>query len=374
MVVEDIGRYKKDCGSPPAIQVKNLKKYYGSIEVLRGIDLVIPQGSYTTFLGPSGSGKTTLLKIIAGFSSVSQGTINISGVDVTDQPARARDVGIVFQNYALFPHLTARENVEYPLRVRKMPREDRRKRAFEYLERVHLSQWADRYPRELSGGQQQRVALARSLVYGPKLLLLDEPLSALDKHLRGHMQDFLKELQQDLGISFVHVTHDQSEALALSSLVLIMRDGRLEQVGSPQEIYCEPSSRFVADFIGNSNIVDCHVNARNGRLATIRLGDEPAVDVSIPRGISAEFGAGEKSILLLRPENAEIAGHMDTVAVAMSGPVLRTTFMGSHYEVVFATPHGELTAHLKTDYPRGQLVRVSWRAENIVVLPAGDAR
>ncbi|WP_084044677.1 ABC-type Fe3+/spermidine/putrescine transport system ATPase subunit (plasmid) [Ensifer sp. WSM1721] len=364
----------RDCGSPPAIQIKNLKKYFGAVEVLRGIDLIIPQGSYTTFLGPSGSGKTTLLKIIAGFSSVSTGSINIAGVDVTHYAARAREVGIVFQNYALFPHLTARENVEYPLKLRKMPGNERRRRALEFLERVQLTQWADRYPRELSGGQQQRVALARSLVYGPKLLLLDEPLSALDKHLRGHMQEFLKELQRSLGISFVHVTHDQTEALALSSQVVIMRDGRLEQVGSPEEIYREPTSRFVADFIGNSNIVECQIGPRNGRHATISLGDVQTIGVPIPASAAERLAVGEKPLLLLRPENAGAPRQGDERAVAMSGPVLRTTFMGTHYEVVFDTPQGEITAHLNKDYARGQTVHVAWRAEDTVLLPADDAR
>ncbi|MER9056909.1 ABC transporter ATP-binding protein [Mesorhizobium sp. M0910] len=359
----------KDCGSPPAIQISRLKKCYGAVEVLRGIDLTIPEGSYTTFLGPSGSGKTTLLRIIAGFASVSEGTVSISGVDVTDRAARARGIGMVFQNYALFPHLTARENVEYPLKVRRLPREERRRRALEYLERVHLSEWADRYPRELSGGQQQRVALARSLVYGPKLLLLDEPLSALDKHLRGQMQDFLKELQRDLGITFVHVTHDQSEALALSSLVVIMRDGRLEQVGSPEQIYLEPNSRFVAGFIGNSNIVCCSVTARNGRLATVRLEEGTEVGVPIPAGVTERLGVGEKSLLLLRPEKAETGYGIDTSVVSMSGPVLSTTFMGTHYQVVFSTRHGEITAHLNNDYAPGQSVDVAWRAGNLIVLP-----
>ncbi|ASY73828.1 ABC transporter ATP-binding protein [Sinorhizobium fredii] len=364
----------KDCGSLPAIQIKNIKKFYGAVEVLRGINLTVPQGSYTTFLGPSGSGKTTLLKIIAGFSSVSTGSVSISGVDVTHCAARAREVGIVFQNYALFPHLTARENVEYPLKVRKVPSGERRRRALEFLERVQLSQWSDRYPRELSGGQQQRVALARSLVYSPKLLLLDEPLSALDKHLRGHMQEFLKDLQRSLGISFVHVTHDQTEALALSSQVVIMRDGRLEQVGSPEEIYREPTSRFVADFIGNSNIVECQIGPRNGRHATIKLGEARTIGVPMPASAAEKLAGGARPLLLLRPENAGASLQGDESVVAMSGPVSRTTFMGTHYEVVFDTPQGEITAHLNKDYARGQAVHVAWRAEDTVLLAAGDGR
>jgi putative spermidine/putrescine transport system ATP-binding protein len=243
---------------PPAeiaVRLRGVTKRYGPVTAVDGIDLDICEGELLTLLGPSGSGKTTTLRMIAGFELPTAGTIHLGGVDVTTRPPFDRDVNTVFQDYALFPHMSVADNVGYGLRVRKVPREPRRERVAAALRQVRLEGFDDRRPSQLSGGQRQRVALARALVNRPRVLLLDEPLGALDRGLRQEMQIELKAIQGEVGITFVFVTHDQEEALTMSDRIAVLRDGRVEQVGAPADVYERPTSPFVAGFVGTSNLL-----------------------------------------------------------------------------------------------------------------------
>jgi putative spermidine/putrescine transport system ATP-binding protein len=247
------------------VVVEGCRKTYGDVVAVDGVDLKVGAGEFFTLLGPSGSGKTTTLRMIAGFEQPDSGRITIGGDDITRQPPYARDVNTVFQDYALFPHMTVAENVGYGLKVRGVSRAARKGQVDEVLEMVRLGGYGGRKPVQLSGGQRQRVALARSIVNRPKVLLLDEPLGALDLKLRQEMQVFLKSLQRELGMTFIYVTHDQEEALTMSDHLAVFNDGRIEQVGSPSEVYERPLTEFVAGFVGTSNIVE-----RNGRRISVR--------------------------------------------------------------------------------------------------------
>jgi putative spermidine/putrescine transport system ATP-binding protein len=249
----------------PAVRLSGIRRSYGDVVAVAGVDLDIGAGEFFTLLGPSGSGKTTTLRVIAGFERPDAGRVELQGVDVTRVAPSQRAVNTVFQDYALFPHMTVAENVEYGLRVKGISRRDRRARAQEVLERVRLPGLGDRKPVQLSGGQRQRVALARAIVNRLPVLLLDEPLGALDLKLRQEMQIFLKELQRELAITFVYVTHDQEEALTMSDRLAVFNEGRIEQVGAPADVYERPATEFVAGFVGVSNILD-----RAGRRITIR--------------------------------------------------------------------------------------------------------
>jgi putative spermidine/putrescine transport system ATP-binding protein len=250
---------------PPDVRLSGLRKTYGEVVAVAGIDLEIPRGEFFTLLGPSGSGKTTTLRMIAGFEQPDAGVVELAGRDVGGLPPYDREVNTVFQDYALFPHMTVAENVEYGMRVRKVPRSERASRATEALEMVRLSGFESRKPNELSGGQRQRVALARAIVNRPRVLLLDEPLGALDLKLREQMQVELKGIQSEVRITFIYVTHDQDEALTMSDRIAVFNEGRVEQVGAPAEIYERPANRFVTGFVGVSNMLE-----RGGRRFTIR--------------------------------------------------------------------------------------------------------
>jgi putative spermidine/putrescine transport system ATP-binding protein len=265
----------------PAVRLRGVRRVFGDVVAIENLDLDIAAGEFFTLLGPSGSGKTTTLRVIAGFEQPDAGTVELAGRDVTRVAPSERDVNTVFQDYALFPHMTVQENVEYGLRVKGTPRRDRRVKATEVLERVRLPHVGGRRPVQLSGGQRQRVALARAIVNSPSVLLLDEPLGALDLKLRQEMQIFLKALQRDLGITFVYVTHDQEEALTMSDRVAVFNEGRIEQIGSPDEVYEQPTSEFVAGFVGVSNILE-----RGGRRFTVR-----------PEKIQMNGGAGEPGVV-----------------------------------------------------------------------------
>jgi putative spermidine/putrescine transport system ATP-binding protein len=252
-------------GAAPAVRLEGVRKAYGEVVAVDRVDLEIKAGEFFTLLGPSGSGKTTTLRLIAGFERPDEGRVELDGRDVSDAPPYARDVNTVFQDYALFPHMTIAENVGYGLRVKGVPRKDRQARVDEVLRRMRLPDVGKRKPVQLSGGQRQRVALARALVNRPEVLLLDEPLGALDLKLRQEMQIFLKSLQQDLAITFVYVTHDQDEALTMSDRLAVFDHGRIEQIGAPAEVYERPANAFVAGFVGVSNVVE-----RDGRRLTVR--------------------------------------------------------------------------------------------------------
>jgi putative spermidine/putrescine transport system ATP-binding protein len=249
----------------PDISVKGLTKRYGDVVAVDAIDLDISAGEFFTMLGPSGSGKTTTLRMIAGFETPDEGTIELAGEDVSRLPPYDRPVNTVFQDYALFPHMTVQQNVEYGLMVKKVKKGERRERAGEALEMVRLGSHGDRKPSQLSGGQRQRVALARAIINRPKVLLLDEPLGALDLKLRQEMQIELKSIQREVGITFVYVTHDQEEALTMSDRLAVFNQGRIEQIGPPAEVYEHPESEFIAGFVGVSNVIE-----RDGRRYTVR--------------------------------------------------------------------------------------------------------
>jgi putative spermidine/putrescine transport system ATP-binding protein len=273
---------------PPDIAVRGLSKRYGDVVAVDGIDLDIEPGEFFTMLGPSGSGKTTTLRMIAGFEIPDDGSIELAGQDVSRLPPYDRPVNTVFQDYALFPHMTVQANVEYGLMVKKVKKGERRDRAAKALDMVRLSGYGDRKPAQLSGGQRQRVALARAIVNRPKVLLLDEPLGALDLKLRQEMQIELKSIQREIGITFVYVTHDQEEALTMSDRLAVFNNGRIEQVGPPAEVYEHPESEFIAGFVGVSNVLE-----RDGRRYTIRPekidllddGREPAPGSHVEAGV-----------------------------------------------------------------------------------------
>jgi len=252
-------------GGTPDVSVSALRKHYGDVKAVDGVDLDIASGEFFTMLGPSGSGKTTTLRLIAGFERPDGGVVQLQGKDVSALAPFDRDVNTVFQDYALFPHMTVQQNVEYGLRVRKVPRPERRARAAEALRMVRLEGYGERKPGQLSGGQRQRVALARAIVNRPKALLLDEPLGALDLKLRQELQIELKQIQQELGLTFIYVTHDQEEALTMSDRIAVFNEGKIEQIGTPAEMYEHPRTEFVAGFIGTSNVL-----GRDGRRFTVR--------------------------------------------------------------------------------------------------------
>jgi len=258
MTISDVGDEVK----PRAVELQHIRKTFGPVVAVDDIDLVIDDGEFFSLLGPSGSGKTTVLRMIAGFERPDSGSVMLGGRDVTSLAPYDRDVNTVFQDYALFPHMTVQENVEYGLRVKGVGRADRRRRAAAMLDTVRLAEYGARRPNQLSGGQRQRVALARALVNHPRVLLLDEPLGALDLKLREEMQIELRTIQREVGVTFVFVTHDQGEALSMSTRVAVFNAGRLEQVGTPQEIYDHPATAFVAGFVGASNLIDDEMSRR----------------------------------------------------------------------------------------------------------------
>jgi putative spermidine/putrescine transport system ATP-binding protein len=332
----------------PAIELTGLRKSFGPVEAVAGIDLSIADGEFFAMLGPSGSGKTTVLRMIAGFESPTAGTVRLNGRDVTRTAPFERDVNTVFQDYALFPHMTVIENVEYGLKVRKVPRGRRRERALEALHTVRLEGFESRKPAAMSGGQRQRVALARALVNQPRVLLLDEPLGALDRKLRERMQVELKQIQRDVGITFVFVTHDQDEALTMSDRVAVFDSGRIAQVGTPSSVYESPATPFVADFVGTSNLL-------TGDVASALIGRE--------------------GTFAIRPEKISLAetGFPGIVAeVVYAGPVIRYLVdldAGARVVVMEQNQHtgGAAPAEL-----RGKPVRLSWRPEHVIEIPTSE--
>ena len=295
------------------VSLRQLTKQFGSFRAVDGISLEIGHGAFVSLLGPSGCGKTTTLKLIAGFESVDGGAILFDGADVARLPAERRDIGMVFQNYALFPHLTVGGNLAFGLEMRKRPREEIARRTAEVLEMVQLQGLAGRYPRELSGGQQQRVALARALVIEPRILLLDEPLANLDAKLRDEMRFFIRDLQKRVGITTIYVTHDQSEALTMSDQVVVMFGGRIAQIGAPEDIYDRPASRAVADFVGRVNVIDARVTAAAG-------GFQVATELGA-FGLAGTAQPGQTLALALRPEAIGLTagGDATVIAAAYSG-------------------------------------------------------
>ncbi|TKT74702.1 ABC transporter ATP-binding protein [Aquamicrobium sp. LC103] len=283
------------------LQLSGISKVYGQFTALEGVDLDIGKGEFVTFLGPSGSGKTTTLMIIAGFESATSGTVEVAGKSLFGLAPHERNIGIVFQNYGLFPHKTAAQNVYFPLQMRGMKKTAGLRKAEEMLDLVGLEGFGHRYPKELSGGQQQRVALARALVFEPSLLLLDEPLGALDKNLREQMQIEIKRIQRALGVTTIFVTHDQSEAMSMSDRIVVFEKGRVQQVATPLEIYHEPETKFVAGFIGESNLIEAKVtDAEKGEASNAALG-------AIEYAPTGKTSTGKDVTLMIRPEHIRLS-------------------------------------------------------------------
>lgn len=334
-------------------------RYSGGAGVF-DIGFEVPPGAFCAVIGPSGCGKTTLLQLIAGFLRPESGTIRLSDADVGMVPPRLRNVGVVFQNYALFPHMTALENVAYPLKLRGVGVAERRARAGEALERSHLGAYADRKPSQLSGGQQQRVALARALVFRPRALLLDEPLSALDAAHRAAMRDEIRAVQREHGIATLHVTHDQEEALSIADTVAVMNGGRLLQLAPPRDLYDRPVNRFVAGFVGHANLFAAKVGA-GGVIAT-EFGPLRSSDPLPPEGAALT--------VLVRPEAMEILAAPDAPPVAgaldLYGQVTRDRFLGSLRRFDLAVPGGAILGETRSD---AQIAGVRIPPEVVRVLP-----
>ena len=335
---------------PPLVSFTGVQKSYdGSSLVVRDLDLEIRRGEFLTLLGPSGSGKTTTLMMLAGFESPTQGEISLAGTPITRTPPHKRNFGMVFQNYALFPHMTVEQNVAYPLTVRKVPREEQKKKVAQALESVRLGPLGSRYPAQLSGGQQQRVALARALVFEPQLVLMDEPLGALDKQLREHMQVELKELHRQLGLTFVYVTHDQSEALAMSDRVAVFNDGAIQQIDRVDRLYETPANRFVASFVGDSTMLEGVVTG---------IFDTGCV-VGLPNGVRVSGvnvnGArpGDRVMCCIRPERVELTGVLNQ-ANTFEATVADVLYFGDHLRLRCTVP-GQPEAMVKLPLGRHEV-------------------
>jgi putative spermidine/putrescine transport system ATP-binding protein len=316
--------------------MEGLSRHYGSVVALDNLDLTVQPGELIALLGPSGCGKTTTLRLLAGLEDADTGRINVAGRDITRLPASRRDMGMVFQAYSLFPHMTVKQNVAFGLRLRKISSAERDKRALAMLELVELATQADRYPHQISGGQQQRVALARALAIEPQVLLLDEPLSALDAKVRAQLRDQIRRIQLDVGITTLFVTHDQEEALAIADRVGVMRAGRLEQLAPPTEVYARPATSFVAEFVGLSNRLAGTVT---GSVVTVRGHDLPLVDTSTLAGpVTA----------IVRPEAVTLASDESGAAGPMSGTVIASTFLGATSRVTVDLGDTTIMAQLPT--------------------------
>jgi putative spermidine/putrescine transport system ATP-binding protein len=338
-----------------AVSLKNLNKSFGDVTAVSNLDLDIPHGEFFSMLGPSGSGKTTVLRLIAGFETASSGRVFLEGSDVTELAPFDRDVNTVFQDYALFPHMSIQLNVEYGLRARKIPQAERRRLASEVIESVKLTHLADRLPHQLSGGQRQRIALARALVLRPKVLLLDEPLGALDKQLREEMQVELKRIQREAGITFVFVTHDQEEAMRMSDRIAVFNQGKIEQIGTPREVYENPSSAFVASFLGVSNLI-------SGPSAITLLGSEHLVNVR-PERIrllkeNAKVSAGDVGVKATITDIAYTGAN--TLFVLEAGDGLR----------LVATRLNEELPGQNLDFEPGDRVLAAFRREHVANIPS----
>ncbi|MEW6928567.1 ABC transporter ATP-binding protein [Trueperella pyogenes] len=308
------------------ITAANVVKRFGDKTIIPGLSIVIRDSEFFTLLGPSGCGKTTLLRMIAGFNTIEEGDIYFNDVRVNDVDPAARRIGMVFQNYAIFPHLSVRKNVEFGLRNQGKSKNEIKALAQEYIDLVHVDQWADQMPDNLSGGQQQRVALARALVTAPDVLLMDEPLSNLDAKLRVEMREVIREIQQELNITTVYVTHDQEEAMAVSDRIAVMKEGIIQQLGTPQELYHKPANLFVAGFIGRTNEVDGEICSPDGRRVTLTLGTT-AYDIPAFLVDSVTISSPTKVKVSIRPEHLEIRD--EPFEGALPATVNHTTYLGA---------------------------------------------
>ena len=346
------------------------KSYDGETLVVKNLNLDVQKGEFLTMLGPSGSGKTTCLMMLAGFEVPTSGFIRLGGTSINDIPPHKRDIGMVFQNYALFPHMSVKENLAFPLKVRKYSKATIQDKVFKALDMVQMSEFGDRRPAQLSGGQQQRIALARALVFNPKLVLMDEPLGALDKQLREHMQYEIKHLHERLGITIVYVTHDQSEALTMSDRIAVFNDGIIQQLSSPEALYESPKSSFVAQFIGENNkLIGTIKNIISDNKAEVILQDNTHVfaNVVVP------LKEGEATLLSLRPERVEIEPQHE-LDTCCEGVVEELIYLGDHIRVrINIAGNSEFIAKLRNKtgiqtLKEQQKIRVGWNYQDCKAL------
>jgi spermidine/putrescine transport system ATP-binding protein len=360
----------------PILRLQGLSKTFGTASILKGIDLEINKGEFVTLLGPSGCGKTTTLRIIAGLEHQSAGSVLLDGGCIDHLPAHRRGVHTVFQSYALFPHLNVAGNIGFSLTLTRTAPAVIRERVQSVLALVGLGGLAARRPHELSGGQQQRVALARALVDRPAILLLDEPFGALDLKLRKEMQTEVRRIHRELGITFIHVTHDQEEAMTMSDRIVVMADGAIQQVGSPAEVYSRPQNRFVANFVGKSNFIPVSVLAVTDRQAVVALPGDQQTECArwVP------VGRGEPASLVVRPENLQIAQTGVALTIpSLEGTVADVILAGPYVEVLVQLPSGEQISsfHVTSGLIRrqrvriGERVQVAWNSEDAFLLPGG---
>ncbi len=365
-MTETVTPPKEETRTGVEVRLEGLRREYGAVTALDGLDLTIKPGEFIALLGPSGCGKTTALRLLAGLEDADGGRVVVGGKDVTALPTNKRDMGMVFQAYSLFPHMTARQNVAFGLRLRKIGEAERNRRAGEMLELVGLSAQADRYAHQMSGGQQQRVALARALAIRPTVLLLDEPLSALDAKVRANLRDEIRRVQLEVGITTLFVTHDQEEALAVADRVGVMNAGRLEQLGPPTEVYSRPATPFVAEFVGLSNRLPATVTDSQADVLGEKL---PVI------GSSLSSGSG---LALVRPEAVDlipITEGSDRAGDPLVGPVVAVSFLGAVSRItVDLGQHGTVLAQLPTAqagaFGAGSLARVTFRPDPVLVVKA----
>ncbi len=350
------------------IELRGVARKYGAKYAVRDVDLTIEPGEFVTLLGPSGSGKTTTLNIIAGFDHATEGTMAVDGQELSGTPPHQREMGMVFQQYALFPHMTVLDNVMFPLKQRKVPKREAQERAKATLETVHLGEYVDRRPSQLSGGQQQRVALARAMVYGPRVLLMDEPLGALDKKLREFLQLEIKRIHREVGSTFVFVTHDQEEALVLSDRIAVFNNGMIEQIGNANDLYERPETLFVARFLGDSSSVSGAPTRRAGATEV----DAAGVRVIAPGEVDSEA-----AVVVVRPERMRVAASADAVPPdhnAVPVTVAEEVYLGSSRLLEMRRPDGSVmlareTAGRWSPVSRGDEALAVWRVEDGVLLP-----
>jgi spermidine/putrescine ABC transporter ATP-binding subunit len=362
--------------TPPAIRLVGVSKQYGGHEALRATDLEISEGEFFCLLGPSGCGKTTTLNLIGGFVNASSGEIYIREHLVNRLPPHRRAVNTVFQSYALFPHMNVRANVGFGLKMARVPTTESRDRIDEALRLVGLEEFGDRLPGALSGGQQQRVAVARALVNRPAVLLLDEPLGALDLKLRQRLQVELAQIHRDVGTTFVYVTHDQEEAMSMATRIAVMSRGRIQQIGTPSEIYYKPSSRFVADFIGESNFLD--VDPKRAGAGLARLADGRVV----PCSVNGSFH-GDRGTLMVRPESIRVGDPGEAPEASLRGRIVQTSFLGSQTRIavscdavdapLIATKFGR-ERMIASELTPNREVALWWDKDDAVLLPEGSTK
>ncbi|WP_284037037.1 ABC transporter ATP-binding protein [Neobacillus sp. 114] len=355
-----------------SLSIVNATKYYKKFKAVDDVNLTVNQGEFLTILGPSGSGKTSLLKLIAGFEQLSNGSIVLNDVDISKKKPYEREIGMLFQNYALFPHMTVFDNIAYPLRLRKFPKEVIKQKVETILKLIHLEQFGSRYPEQLSGGQQQRVALARAIVFNPPLLLLDEPLGALDKQLRKQMQLEIKHIQKQVGITTVSVTHDQEEALTMSDKICVMNNGKVEQIDTPENIYKHPKNRFVAEFIGEINLIKGNVVNVSEENVKVKVHDSFIADVERIKDFGIEV-KNQSMLIALRPENIQIARDLSQFQNTIQAKIIETIYVGEAVNIKTVTETGEeitakIPAHMSDLSGSGRDILLGWNSKDACLI------